>query len=135
MNRTLKNLWLFAFCGLMPGLISGQNRQETIQSDSGIVQAQPRGGMKKFYKFIAANFKYPTRCQSAGINGEVLLKFIVELDGTLSNFEVIEYTKACPEFAKEAIRVLKKSPKWKPAMKNGTPIRHFRRMPIKFQVV
>jgi protein TonB len=135
MNRTLKNLWLIAFCGLMPGLISGQNRQETIQSDSGIVQAQPRGGMKKFYKFIAANFNYPTRCQSAGINGEVLLKFIVELDGTLSNFEVIEYTKACPEFAKEAIRVLKKSPKWKPAMKNGTPIRHFRRMPIKFQVV
>ena len=90
--------------------------------------------MKKFSALIADNFKYPTRCKSEGINGYVLLKFIVELDGSLSNFEVIEDTKACPEFAKEAIRVMKKSPKWKPAMKNGAPIRHFRLLPIKLEV-
>ncbi|MBU6325363.1 MAG: energy transducer TonB [Bacteroidetes bacterium] len=134
MKRNLEILLLIAFCGLMNGSLIGQKSPETTSSEPGIVQAQPRGGMKKFSEFIADNFKYPTRCQSEGINGYVLLKFIVELDGSLSNFEVIEDTKACPEFAKEAIRVMKKSPKWKPAMKNGAPIRHFRLLPIKLEV-
>ncbi len=98
------------------------------------VRAMPKGGMNAFYGFVAENFTYPKRCQSKGINGYVLLMFVVEVDGSISDVKPIETTATCPEFAEEAIRVLLAAPKWTPAQKNGKPVKSYRKMPIKLEV-
>lgn len=96
-------------------------------------QAQPKGGMTAFYGYLMKKFNYPKRCQAAGISGYVLLRFVVNTDGSISDVTAMESSAACPEFAEEAIRVLLASGKWTPAEKNGKPVKSYRKMPIKFE--
>ena len=82
------------------------------------------GGIKAFYEFVGQNFKAP----EAKVNGRVYIKFIVEADGSLSNFEImrdIGYGTG-----EEAVRVLKLSPKWIPGEQDGTPVRVQYSLPI-----
>jgi len=88
------------------------------------------GGMKKFYKFLAANIKYP---QDVGDTyGKVFLEFIVEKDGSLSRIHVIRGLQ--PELDAEAIRVLELSPKWNPGTQNGRIVRVYYDIPIDFTI-
>lgn len=98
------------------------------------VQAMPKGGINKFYQFVQEKFEYPERCQSEGINGYVLLKFVVDVDGSISDVKPIETTADCPEFTKEAIRVLLAAPRWTPAQNGGKPVKAYRKIPIKLEV-
>jgi protein TonB len=98
------------------------------------VQAMPKGGINKVYQFVQEKFEYPERCQSEGINGYVLLKFVVDVDGSISDVKPIETTADCPEFTKEAIRVLLAAPKWTPAQNGGKPVKAYRKIPIKLEV-
>ena len=77
------------------------------------------GGNSKLVSFIAKNFRAPDK---NGLYGQVIVKFIVEIDGSLSNFEVISNTVGYGS-DKEALRVLKLSPKWNPAELDGKMIR------------
>ena len=79
-------------------------------------------------------FQYPVRCQDEGINGSVVLRFIVDSKGKISDIKVIEDTKTCPEFTTEAIRILQKSPRWVPGQNNGRFIKSYREIPIKLSV-
>ena len=83
------------------------------------------GGMQKFYKFLAKNFNPP---DEPGLNGKLIISFVVEVDGSLSNF-VIDKDLGYGT-AQEAIRVLKISPKWKPATQSGVPVRSTFSLPI-----
>lgn len=86
------------------------------------------GGIKKFYEFVSKNYKTP---EDEEINGMVLVRFVVEKDGTLTDIQVtrdLGYGTG-----KEAVRVLKKSPKWKPGIQNGRPVRVLYSLPIKIQ--
>lgn len=92
------------------------------------------GGAKAFEKFITDNFEYPERCKDLGIEGYVLLKFVVDLQGRISRIEPIEQNVRCEEFTKEAIRVLKLSPPWIPAQNNGKFTIAWRQLPIKLSL-
>lgn len=94
------------------------------------VTARFVGGESAFMNYVSANFEYPVRCQEKGINGEVQLRFVVEIDGSISNISVVKETKACPEFTAEAIRILKKSPRWIPAQMKGKSVRSYYTLPI-----
>jgi periplasmic protein TonB len=66
------------------------------------------------------------------IQETVVVKFIVLRDGTLS--EIVVENKVNPFFAKEALRVIKKSPRWIPAYQNGRKVNAYKRQPITFRV-
>ena len=59
---------------------------------------QFKGGDNAFMTFVADKFIYPKRCYENGIGGSVLIRFVVEKDGKLSNLTVIEQSAKCPEF-------------------------------------
>lgn len=106
---------------------------ETIATNVQIKANFP-GGEAAFRDYVAGEFIYPQRCQDEGINGSVMLRFVVDEAGRISRVQAIEETKSCPEFTVEAIRVLKKSPRWVPGQNNGNFLKSWREIPIKLSV-
>lgn len=95
------------------------------------IEAKFPGGDDAFRQFIVEKFAYPERCKEEQIEGYVKLKFVVDVNGRISRITVLEETKLCPEFAKEAIRVLQISPRWIPAQNNGKFTTAWRELPIR----
>ena len=89
-----------------------------------------QGGMEKFYKYLAANCKYPAEAIKNNIQGKVLLSFIVEKDGTISEVKVVKSLGSGTD--EEAVRLLENSPKWKPATSGNKPVRVQYDVPINF---
>ena len=89
-----------------------------------------QGGMEKFYKYLAANCKYPAEAVKNNIQGKVLLSFIVEKDGTISEVKVVKSLGSGTD--EEAVRLLENSPKWKPATRGNKPVRVKYDVPINF---
>lgn len=82
---------------------------------------------------IAANIKYPVIAQKEKIQGSVVIKFVVEKDGSISNIEVVRSVH--PELDKEAVRVVNLIPnKFIPAKYNGEIIRSFFLLPLTFKL-
>lgn len=79
------------------------------------------GGNKALNKFIASNLRYPDMAQENGIQGRVVVKFIVEKDGSISNVEVDR--SVYPSLDNEAMRVIKNMPKWIPGQINGKAVK------------
>jgi TonB family protein len=100
---------------------STQNKQATTQQQldftSEKTPPQYNGGKQAMYKFIQQNMKYPADAKEKGIQGDVLLKFFVSVDGTITKVEVVQ--GLFPSLDAEAIRVVKMMPKWIPG-KYGT---------------
>ncbi len=100
-----------------------------IYSTAGIEQnAEFPGGIANFYKFVGNNFKAP---EEEGLKGRVLVTFVVEKDGTLTDIKVVRDIGFGT--AAEAIRVLKKSPRWAPGEQNGKKVRVQYSLPITIQ--
>ena len=96
------------------------------------VMPEPIGGDKAWAKFLSKNLRYPGQAQEDGINGKVIVSFIIEKDGTLSNITVIK--PAGNGFDEEAMRVLKLAKAWKPGMQNGQAVRVKYMLPVNFQL-
>lgn len=90
------------------------------------------GGMNEFTKYLQKELKYPEECRKKGITGRVLVEFIVEKDGSISNVRTI--VPVYPALDAEAERVIRKSPKWKPGYQLGKPVRVYYQIPIKFSL-
>lgn len=79
------------------------------------------GGSDAWVKFLRRNIKYPRLAKRSNIEGKVFLSFYVDADGMISDIKVIRGIGAgCDE---EAIRVLKKSPRWNPGRQRGNPVK------------
>ncbi|MWB94277.1 M56 family peptidase [Flavobacterium sp. GA093] len=89
------------------------------------------GGMGAFYMFVGQNFKMPAEATKNKIETKILMQFMVEKDGSLSEFKTIK--DAGYGLGEEAIRVLKLSPKWNPATQDGNPVRVLYSLPITIQ--
>ncbi|MES2268038.1 MAG: TonB family protein [Bacteroidota bacterium] len=88
------------------------------------------GGDAKFYAYLGNNIKYPSIARENNVTGRVICTFVVERDGSLTDIKVVRgIGSGCDE---EAIRVLKKSPKWKPGIQNGRPVRVQYSIPVNF---
>ena len=94
--------------------------------------AQFPGGEQECFKFLAANVKYPAECIEKGIQGRVIVSFIIETDGTLDEIKTMRSPD--PLLTKEAERVVALMPKWKPAMQNGKPVRSRFALPVMFRL-
>lgn len=106
------------------------NKQDDLYNSAG-VEEKPEypGGIQAFYKFVAKNYKLPEDKNFKG--GKAVVSFVIEKDGTLTDFEVLED----PGFgtSEEVINMLKKCKKWKPAKQKGIPVRCSFTLPITFQ--
>ena len=88
------------------------------------------GGTEKMFEFINENLRWPDT--EADVQGRVVVLFTVEKDGSLSDIKVAKSLD--PLFDKEAVRVVKSMPKWKPGMDNGEPIRVRSSVPVTFRL-
>ncbi|MEJ7691893.1 TonB family protein [Daejeonella sp.] len=88
------------------------------------------GGQEAFIKFLRKNLRYPGMAAENGIQGKVILSFVIERNGDLSHIKVVRgIGSGCDE---EAMRVLSKSPQWKPGVQNKQPVRVAYNLPINF---
>lgn len=85
------------------------------------------GGLEKLFIFITKNLKYP---QGEKVEGRVVVSFVVEKDGSLTDLKVNKSLSEATDA--EAIRVMKISPKWQPGMQGGYPVRVRYALPITF---
>jgi TonB family protein len=95
-------------------------------------KAEFPGGQAQLNRFIASNVVYPEAAIKAGIEGKVILSFIVEKDGSISNVKVIRGVHESLD--KEALRVINSMPKWKPGTQRGKAIRSLNRIPVNFKL-
>lgn len=96
------------------------------------IQPNPPGGMAGWNKYLSENLRYPTNAQRKGIEGTVIVAFVVNTDGTTTNIEILRSVGGgCDE---EVIRIVKGSPKWTPGMQRGTPVRTRMRLPLRFML-
>lgn len=100
------------------------------------VETAPKfpGGATALFKFISENLKYPKEAAKQGIQGRVIVQFVVGKDGSLQNVGITRGVS--PELDKEAIRVFKhpKMPKWEPGRYKGKPVNVHFRCPITFKL-
>lgn len=105
---------------------------EILDLNAGGVDEFPEfvGGMKNFSKFIQRNLHFPIAAQEAEVQGKVYISFVVERDGSVSNVTLMRGIGfGCDE---EALRVIQKSPIWKPGKNKGVPVRVRYQVPINF---
>jgi protein TonB len=90
------------------------------------------GGPDAFMNYITKSIIYPEAAKVKNKQGTVKVQFIIEKDGSLSTFKVVQSVNS--DLDKEAIRVIKNSPKWNPGMQNGLPVRVLYTVPVNFNI-
>jgi protein TonB len=110
-----------------PGLDKGVDN--TPHDIGGLdVMPEPVGGNAAWAKFLQKNLRYP----DTEMQGRVIISFIIEKDGHLTDLKIVK--GVATELDREAMRVLKLAPAWKPGLQNGQPVRVKYTIPIIFQM-
>ena len=137
------------------------NKNDTIYN---VVEVRAKfpGGDEECFKFLSENIRYPKLCHEFGVQGRLIVRFVIEKDGSISNIEkvrgpgkelsqvdVVAYKEENPDATElpkegqdlgdllyeEAVRVLKLMPKWEPAKdKDGNVVRSRFNLPIMFRL-
>uniref|UniRef100_UPI0040473AE5 energy transducer TonB n=1 Tax=Algoriphagus sp. TaxID=1872435 RepID=UPI0040473AE5 len=95
-------------------------------------QPNPPGGMSGWNKYLSNNLKYPTQARRMGVEGTVIVVFVINTDGSIQDVEVLRgIGGGCDE---EAVKVVTKAPKWEPGKQRGKPVRTRMRLPIRFKL-
>ncbi|AMQ57697.1 energy transducer TonB [Algoriphagus sanaruensis] len=95
-------------------------------------QPTPPGGMSGWNEYLSKNLKYPTQARRMGIEGTVIVVFVINTDGSIQDVEVLRgIGGGCDE---EAVKVVQNAPKWEPGKQRGRPVRTRMRLPIRFKL-
>ena len=115
------------------------NAQKTVVSQSSQnvydqVEQMPEfpGGMPAMIEYLQTNMKYPEDAVKQKVGGRVMVMFVVETDGTISNVRVAR--NVFPSLDAEAVRVVKAMPKWKPGKEKGRLVRVNYTLPVVFSI-
>ena len=108
------------------------NVQTAVAAPSSALDQMPEfpGGMEALNTYLRNNIRYPQEAQKAGIQGRVIIQFIVSKDGSITDAEVAHSVD--PQLDAEALRLIKNMPRWKPGMRKGQAIRVKQTLPIRF---
>lgn len=100
-----------------------------------VVETMPEfpGGQAELFKYLSENVKYPVIAQENGIQGRVICQFVVNKDGSIVDVEVVR-SGGDASLDKEAVRVIKSMPKWKPGKQRGKPVRVKYTVPVNFKL-
>lgn len=114
----------------------GEEVIEQSESDKvfEVVEKMPSfpGGQGALFDFMEKNIKYPKVAEDNGIQGRVLVTFIVKKDGSLSDVRVAK--SADPALDKEAVRLVKSMPKWNPGIEKGQYVNVKFTLPVTFRL-
>lgn len=94
------------------------------------IEAEYMTGLLEMKKFVVSQTNYPEDAREIGVQGKVYVEFVVEKDGSITNVKVLR--KIYPSLDREAKRVVKNFPKWKPGEDRGEKVRTRVRLPITF---
>ena len=99
-----------------------------------VVEQMPSfaGGDGELMKFIQKNIVYPAIEKEAGISGTAYVTFVVDKEGKITDVKILRGVSGGPNCDKEAMRVVKAMPPWKPGKQNGRPVSVQYNLPIKF---
>ncbi len=100
-----------------------------------VVESMPEfpGGQQALFKYLSENVKYPVIAQENGIQGRVICQFVVNRDGSIVDVEVVR-SGGDASLDKEAVRVIKSMPKWKPGKQRGKAVRVKYTVPVNFKL-
>jgi len=96
------------------------------------VQASFKGGMNAWYNYLKKNLRYPSQARRMGIEGIVIVRFVVNTDGSIQDLELLRTIGGGAD--QEALDVIKDSPTWIPGKMAGRPVRSRMTMPIRFRL-
>ena len=99
-----------------------------------VVEQMPEfpGGAQALFAYIAKNIHYPKAAEDAGIQGRVIVTFVVMKDGSIGEVKVAKGVS--PELDEEAVRCVKSMPKWRPGMQKGQAVNVKYTMPLSFRL-
>ena len=117
-----------------PVEVKEEVKQEVAQKIFDVVEQQPQfpGGQSALLSWLSQNIHYPPVAEENGIQGRVVVSFVVEPDGSISNVQVVRGVD--PSLDKEAVRVTKAMPKWQPGKQNGQAVRVKYNLPVTFKL-
>ena len=132
---------LFSLMLLLPIFAAAQEKatydEKDARKDAVFVKVERMpsypGGQKALFKFLSENVHYPKAAQKKKIEGRVICQFVVDRDGTIEDVQVVT-SGGHPSLDKEAVRVLKLMPKWKPGIQDGQPVRVRYTVPVNFRL-
>ena len=109
-------------------------KAEVTQKIFDVVEQQPSfpGGQGALLSWLSSNIHYPPVAEENGIQGKVVVSFVVEPDGSISNVAVVRGVDQSLD--KEAVRVVKSMPKWNPGKQNGQAVRVKYNLPVTFKL-
>lgn len=108
---------------------------EPVQGDVfDVVEEMPQypGGPQALFEFLSQNVQYPKEAAKAGIQGRVIVTFVVEKDGSICESKVVKSVD--PSLDAEALRVINAMPNWKPGKQNGKEVRVKYTVPVAFML-
>ena len=111
--------------------------EEEIEEDQPFIKVEKmptfRGGdLNQFRNWVQGKLRYPQIAQENGISGRVIMSFVIERDGTLTNIEILQSPDR--SLSDEAVRVLQNSPKWEPGRQRDVPCRVKYILPVEFKI-
>lgn len=90
------------------------------------------GGKTALSEYISSNLRYPASAERNGIDGKVIVQFMVNEEGELSEFSIFQSVN--PDLDNEALRLVKNMPNWTPASNKNGPVKSYVRLPIVFRI-
>ena len=98
-----------------------------------VVEDMPEfpGGTQAMMEFFQSNITYPESCKKDSIQGRVIVTFVVEKDGSITDVEVVRSVH--PDLDTEAVNMIKKMPTWKPGSQKGKPVRVKYTVPVNYR--
>ena len=125
MNAVHEIVWI-------PPVVETETVVEDVIHVSVEIMPEFPGGTAALMKYLSGNIKYPMISQETGSQGKVIVQFVVDKDGTITNPEVVRGVD--PYLDKEAVRVISSMPKWKPGVQNGKKVRVKYTVPVMFRL-
>jgi protein TonB len=96
------------------------------------IESEFPGGAKAWLQFLNEHLTYPKKAVRKRIEGTVLLQFIVDKDGSISDLKALN---GDPILIEAALNAMKDSPNWRPAVQNGKRVKSYKKQPISFKLV
>ena len=124
-NEPYKVVWV-------PPVVETKEVEEDVIHVSVEIMPEFPGGSAELLKYLSTHIKYPTMSQEMGSQGRVIVQFVVDKDGSITNPTVVRGVDAYLD--KEAIRVISGMPKWKPGVQNGKKVRVKYTVPVVFRL-
>lgn len=130
--KNILSLIILIICAAgVPAVTSAQQRQVYCCDYVDEAPSFP-GGDRALMTFICSNVQYPPRALECGIEGRVICSFVVNTDGKIDNINVVRSVEC--ELDREAVRVIRKMPRWKPGRHNGEAVPVYYILPVNFNL-